>query len=164
MGVATMTKVWLRPADGTARLVTICEYGVVRTHHSWLECLFWKPCWYRQVGLWRSQSVDRSFTSFDFLFALVICVLIWPALGMALWAVRLYAWWHAPPAQPYWEVVHNPDPYGQGDDMWRVRWSEADEEGRYLWVRHYPDEHRAERDADEFNRLNRQPWEFSHAK
>lgn len=108
--------------------------------------------------------VDRSFTSFDFLFALVICVLIWPALGMALWAVRLYAWWHAPPAQPYWEVVHNPDPYGQGDDMWRVRWSEADEEGRYLWVRHYPDEHRAERDADEFNRLNRQPWEFSHAK
>lgn len=65
MGVATMTKVWLRPADGTARLVTICEYGVVRTHHSWLECLFWKPCWYRQVGLWRSQSVDALLEARD---------------------------------------------------------------------------------------------------
>ncbi len=36
---------------------------------------------------------------------------------------------------PHWEAVEAADedgPYG-----WKVRWSEPDDKGRYLWVRHY---------------------------
>jgi len=58
----------------------------------------------------------------------------------------------------HWEAITDDD--GQ---MTRVRWSVTDREGRYLWVRHYPGEwgrNAAERQAEEFNKENRRPWEW----
>jgi len=60
---------------------------------------------------------------------------------------------------PCWEAV--PDEDGV---MWRVRWSQPDDHGRYLWVGHYPTEnvgqHMAERHAERFNEQCRCPWEW----
>ena len=58
---------------------------------------------------------------------------------------------------PQW-VVHRSE--SQGEEMYHVEWSEEFEDGTYLFVRHYPDRHRAAMQAEEFNRDNRQPWEF----
>jgi len=58
-----------------------------------------------------------------------------------------------------WEAV--PDSEG---DMIRVRWSEPNEKGEYLWVRHYPATpwgiNACERQAAEFNAEGRRPEEF----
>lgn len=51
---------------------------------------------------------------------------------------------------------------------YQVRWSQPDEHGRYLWVGHYYAgnnslgwcENAAERDAENKNRIGKQPWEY----
>lgn len=57
-----------------------------------------------------------------------------------------------------WEVVTDADGV-----MVRVRWSNPDVEGRYLWVRHYPNEPwgqvACEREAQRFNEERRWPGE-----
>lgn len=53
-----------------------------------------------------------------------------------------------------WEVVPDDD-----YTMYRVRWSIPDEQGRYQWVRHYPEHlrHAAYREAEDFNSGERFP-------
>jgi hypothetical protein len=58
-----------------------------------------------------------------------------------------------------WEVYHDPD-----GTMVRVRWSIPDDEGRYLWVRHYANEafgrKAATQDAARFNADKALPQHF----
>ena len=56
---------------------------------------------------------------------------------------------------PRWEVKPDDDAV-----MHRVRWSEPDADGRYLWVAHYPDNHRATRHAEHLNASGKRPWEY----
>jgi hypothetical protein len=59
---------------------------------------------------------------------------------------------------PCWEVVMDSDGV-----MCRVRWSEPDTKGRYLWVRHYPATrwgmNAVEREAARMNSEGRRPEE-----
>ena len=61
---------------------------------------------------------------------------------------------------PQWEVVENKD-----GSMCHVRWSEPDDEGRYLWVSRYPattwGRYAAERSAEDKNVSGVRPWEFN---
>lgn len=67
----------------------------------------------------------------------------------------------------HWEAVADED----DDTFWRVRWSEKDSQGRYLYVRHYGgdngkgwNQNAAERNAKEFNEKGRGPWEWPYWK
>lgn len=65
----------------------------------------------------------------------------------------------------HWEAVpDDPDPEdAEGGRFWRVRWSQQDEHGRYLYVSHYGgngdnwNRNAAERDAKRFNEEQRRP-------
>lgn len=62
----------------------------------------------------------------------------------------------------HWEAVADED----DQTFWRVRWSEPDAEGRYLYVRHYGagsalwNEHVARTSAEDFNEIGRSPYEW----
>ena len=74
-----------------------------------------------------------------------------------------------PAPEPHWEAVPDePHPDDEkGGRFWRVRWSEPDAGGRYLYVRHYGgngsswNQNAAERNAREFNEKGRRPFEYS---
>jgi hypothetical protein len=65
-------------------------------------------------------------------------------------------------SEAHWEAVHDHD----DPSFWRVRWSEPDAEGRYLYVRHYGsgsatwNEHVARTQAEDFNEDGRSPFEW----
>lgn len=65
----------------------------------------------------------------------------------------------APPSGPHWEVKDDEDKI-----MSRVRWSEPNDEGEYLWTAHYPFElrHLAELTARNWNKIGRKPNEWDH--
>lgn len=78
--------------------------------------------------------------------------------------------------EPRWEIApryENPEDHSSQVVGWCVRWSEPNEKGEYLWVRHYIKgsnaekglslewcENAAERDAQEFNSIGRLPGEW----
>jgi hypothetical protein len=64
-----------------------------------------------------------------------------------------------PPSGPHWEVKDDDD-----NVMSRVRWSEPNDKGEYLWTAHYPFElrHLAESTARNWNKLKRHPSEWDH--
>lgn len=68
---------------------------------------------------------------------------------------------------PHWEAVPDPESNGEDGPMWRVRWSQPDDEGKYLWVGHYggngprQNQHMAERDAEQRNNDGKSPTEYA---
>ena len=72
------------------------------------------------------------------------------------WLLSLFRRQHSAPC---WEVVMDDD-----GEMARVRWSEPDTKGRFLWVRHYPATswglNAVERDAARMNLEGRRPEEW----
>jgi hypothetical protein len=77
-------------------------------------------------------------------------------------------------AKQKWEAVRDSDQtaddIARAGEFWRVRWSEPDAEGRYLYVRHYGgngsawNRNAAERDAREFNEEGRHPAQWPNWK
>lgn len=78
------------------------------------------------------------------------------------------------PKDPHWEVVPNVEKMGLGIFKvigYQVRWSEPDEQGKYLWVGHYfaggaPGssvqvcQHMADRHAARLNEERKGPWQY----
>lgn len=89
------------------------------------------------------------------------------------WADLFVSWMYREPdeGQGHWEVIHIPDEKILGTGFYKVRWSVADEQGRWLWVRHYGYDgiearqewckHAAETSCDQLNREGRRPEEYS---
>lgn len=85
------------------------------------------------------------------------------------WLLRRPAIAVLPEPEGRWEVVADEN-NTEEEGCYRVRWSIPDEKGRYLWVRHYGygpggnssrwSSHAAERNAEQFNKEGRRPWEF----
>jgi hypothetical protein len=67
---------------------------------------------------------------------------------------------------PRWVAVPDDPRPDDTEEFWRVRWSEPDEKGRYLYVRHYGgngtawNKRAAEGDAARFNEQGRRPSEW----
>lgn len=71
----------------------------------------------------------------------------------------LNRWGFAPGPEPCWELAPDED-----EEFWRVRWSEQDASGQWMYVRHFPKKWLAEIEVRRLNRDGKRPHEWPNWK